>query len=100
MRNYKKIEPFHQPVVHIAGKLRNRSPTRFDVFLIQQVIYPGRRPLEFEEGDHVFLKVSPMTGVGRSVRAKKLSPRYMGPYDVIEKIGDVSYRIALPPQLS
>ena len=59
-----------------------------------------RRPLEFEEGDHVFLKVSPMTGVGRSIRAKKLSPRYMGPYDVIEKIGDVSYRIALPPQLS
>ena len=48
----------------------------------------------------MFLKVSPMTGVGRSIRAKKLSPRYMGPYDVIEKIGDVSYRIALPPQLS
>ena len=59
-----------------------------------------RRPLEFEEGDHVFLKVSPMTGVGRSIRAKKLSPRYMGPFDVIEKVGEVSYRIALPPQLS
>ena len=58
-----------------------------------------RRPLEFDEGDHVFLKVSPMTGVGRSIRAKKLSPRYMGPFDVIEKVGEVSYRIALPPQL-
>ena len=41
-----------------------------------------------------------MTGVGRSIWAKKLSPRYMGPFDVIEKVGEVSYRIALPPQLS
>ena len=59
-----------------------------------------RRPLEFSEGDHVFLRVSPMTGVGRSIRAKKLSPRFMGPFDIIEKVGPVAYRIALPPQLS
>ena len=41
-----------------------------------------------------------MTGIGRSIKAKKLTPRFMGPYDIIEKIGTTAYRIALPPQLS
>ncbi|XP_028805891.1 uncharacterized protein LOC114760773 [Neltuma alba] len=59
-----------------------------------------RRPLEFEVGDHVFLKVSPVTGVGRSIKAKKLTPRFMGPYEILERIGPVAYRIALPPHLS
>ena len=59
-----------------------------------------RRPLEFMEGEHVFLRVTPMTGIGRAIRAKKLSPRFMGPYEILERIGPVAYRIALPPQLA
>lgn len=59
-----------------------------------------RKDLSFEIGDHVFLKVSPLTGVGRSIRAKKLSPRYMGPFEVLKKVGPVAYQLALPPQLA
>lgn len=54
----------------------------------------------FEPGDHVFLKVSPCKGVKRFGMKGKLSPRYVGPFDVIERVGEVAYRVALPPQLS
>ncbi|XLS75404.1 hypothetical protein HN51_032269, partial [Arachis hypogaea] len=59
-----------------------------------------RKPLEFEEGDHVFLKVTPTTGVGRAIKTKKLNPRYIGPFQILERIGPVAYRMALPPHLS
>ena len=58
-----------------------------------------RRELEFQVGDKVFLKVSPMKGVVRFGTKGKLSPRYMGPYEILERIGKVAYRIALPPSL-
>ncbi|XP_074337001.1 uncharacterized protein LOC141674179 [Apium graveolens] len=51
----------------------------------------------FEPGDHVFLKVSPCKGVKRFGMKGKLSPRYVGPFYVMEKVGEVSYRVALPP---
>ena len=44
-----------------------------------------RRPLEFEEGDHVFLRVTPTTDVGRALKAKKLTPKFIGPYQILEK---------------
>ncbi|XP_058760168.1 uncharacterized protein LOC131633471 [Vicia villosa] len=59
-----------------------------------------RRPLEFEEGEHVFLRVTPTTGVGRALKARKLTPKFIGPYQITERIGKVAYRIALPPVLS
>ncbi|XP_017438379.1 uncharacterized protein LOC108344446 [Vigna angularis] len=59
-----------------------------------------RRPLEFASGDHVFLRLNPITGVGRVVRPKKLSPKFIGPYQILRKIGPVAYELALPPQLS
>ena len=59
-----------------------------------------RRELEFEEGDHVFLKVSPSKGVHRFGKRGKLKPRYIGPFEVLQRIGPVAYRIALPPELS
>ena len=51
-------------------------------------------------GDHVFLKVSPSRGVVRFGLKGKLSPRYIGPFDILERIGDVAYRLALLPELS
>ena len=59
-----------------------------------------RRPLEFEVSDQVFLKVSPMRGVMRFGRRGKLSPRYVGPFEILERIGKVAYRLALPPSMS
>ena len=59
-----------------------------------------RRPLEFKAGDHVFLKVMPKKGVIRFGKGGKLSPRYIGPFEVLERLGTVVYRLALPPSLS
>jgi hypothetical protein len=59
-----------------------------------------RRPLEFQVGDHVFLKVSPTRGVMRFGMKGKLSPRFIGPFEILERIGAVSYRIALSPALT
>ena len=59
-----------------------------------------RRPLEFEVGDHVFLKVMPKKGVIRFGKWGKLSPRYICPFEVLERVGIVTYRLALPPSLS
>ena len=58
-----------------------------------------RRPLEFEVGDHVFLKISPTKGIMRFGQTGKLSPRYIGPYEILERVGAVAYRLALPTDL-
>ena len=59
-----------------------------------------RRPIEFEVGDHVFLKVMPKRGVVRFGKRGKLSPRFMGPFEILERVGTVAYRLALPPSMS
>ena len=56
---------------------------------------PKRKNLEFEVGDHVFLKVSPMKGVMRFGKKGKLSPRYIGPFEIIGRVGAVAYELAL-----
>ena len=48
-----------------------------------------RRPLEFEVGDHVFLKVMPKRGVVRFGKRRKLSPRFIGPFEILERIGTI-----------
>lgn len=59
-----------------------------------------RKDIEFQVGDHVFLRVNPITGVGRALKCRKLTPRFVGPFEIVEKVGIVAYRIALPPSLS
>ena len=59
-----------------------------------------RRPLEFQEGDFVLLKVSPRKGVTRFGVKGKLAPRYVGPFPIVQRVGVVAYRLALPPELS
>ncbi|KAI5339250.1 hypothetical protein L3X38_018522 [Prunus dulcis] len=58
------------------------------------------KDLEFAVGDWVFLKLSPWKGVMRFGKRGKLSPRYIGPYEITERIGSVAYRLALPAELS
>ncbi|GJS26139.1 reverse transcriptase domain-containing protein [Tanacetum coccineum] len=59
-----------------------------------------RKPLEFEVGDRVMLKVSPWKGVIRFGKKGKLAPRYVGPFEILERIGLVAYRLRLPEELS
>ncbi|WVZ84624.1 hypothetical protein U9M48_031638 [Paspalum notatum var. saurae] len=68
----------------------------------RQKIYSDkrRRPLVFQEGDHVYLRVSPMKGVHRFGVRGKLAPRYVGPFEIAERCWPVAYRLELPPHLA
>ncbi|GKB19587.1 putative reverse transcriptase domain-containing protein [Tanacetum coccineum] len=59
-----------------------------------------RKPMEFQVGDKVMLKVLPWKGVVRFGKRGKLNPRYVGPFKVLEKVGEVSYKLELPEELS
>ncbi|GKB43026.1 putative reverse transcriptase domain-containing protein [Tanacetum coccineum] len=59
-----------------------------------------RKPLEFQVGDRVLLKVSPWKGVVRFGKKGKLAPRYVGPFEIVERVGPVAYRLKLPQELS
>ena len=61
---------------------------------------PKRKDVEFQFGDYVFLKVSPMKGVMRFGKKKNLKSRYIGPFEILERVGMVAYQLALPPNLS
>ncbi|KAM2086620.1 hypothetical protein ACFX1R_024134 [Malus domestica] len=55
---------------------------------------------KYNVGDWVFLKLSPWKGVVRFGKKGKLSPRYIGPYMITERVGEVAYRLELPSELS
>ncbi|GKD80791.1 putative reverse transcriptase domain-containing protein [Tanacetum coccineum] len=59
-----------------------------------------RKPMDFQVGDNVMLKVSPWKGVVHFGKRGKLNPRYVGPFKVIEKVGDVAYKLELLEELS
>ncbi|GJY37465.1 putative reverse transcriptase domain-containing protein [Tanacetum coccineum] len=59
-----------------------------------------RKPMEFEVGDRVMLKVSPWKGVVQFGKRGKLNLRYVGPFKVLAKVGKVAYRLELPQELS
>jgi hypothetical protein len=59
-----------------------------------------RRPLEFEEGNRVYLKVSPLRGMRRFKVKGKLSPRFIGPFLILKRVGEVAYQLELPDHLA
>ena len=77
----------------IRNRLRaaqSRQKSYFDI---------KRKALELENRDKVFLRVAPMKGVMRFSKKGKLNPRFVGPFEVLERVDEVAYRIALPPAL-
>ncbi|GJT53845.1 putative reverse transcriptase domain-containing protein [Tanacetum coccineum] len=80
-------------IVQIKNRLlaaRSRQKSYADV---------RRKPLEFEVGDKVMLKVSPWKGVVRFGKRRKLSPRYIGPFKILSRVGPVAYKLELPREL-
>ena len=67
----------------------------------RQKSYANRRRwrIEFKEGDHVFLKVMPKRGMVRFGKREKLSPRYIEPFEILERVGTIAYQLALPSSL-
>jgi hypothetical protein len=67
----------------------------------QKIYHDKRRKnIEFQVGDHACLRVNLVTGVRRALKCIKLTPCFVGLFEIIEKVGVVAYRIALPPSLS
>ncbi|XP_075492532.1 uncharacterized protein LOC142530593 [Primulina tabacum] len=58
-----------------------------------------RRPVEFNVGEKAYVKVSPMRGIVRFSKAGKLNPRYVEPFQILEKVGTLACRLALPPNM-
>jgi len=52
-----------------------------------------RQPLQFNVGDHVFLKISPLKGSLRFSKKGKLAPRFIGPFEILQRVGHVAYRL-------
>jgi hypothetical protein len=100
------IEPgektiFRPDIVVEAETTVRRIQENLKLVKLRQESYANkrRRPLQFEVGDHVYLKVSPMKGVKRFGVKGKVSPRYIGPFPILEKCGKVAYKLELPPSL-
>ena len=58
------------------------------------------RDIEYEVGDKVFLKVSPWRKILQFGQKGKLNPRFIGPYEILKRVGPMAYRLALPPELA
>jgi hypothetical protein len=100
------IEPwekaiFGPDIVVEAEATVHRIQENLKAAKLRQESYANKRhrPLQFEVGDHMYLKVSPMNGVKRFGVKGKLSPRYIGPFPILEKCGKVAYKLELPPSL-
>jgi hypothetical protein len=88
------VEEAEATVCRIQGNLKAAKS--------HQETYANKRhrPLDFEVGDHVYLRVSPMKGVKRFGVKGKLVPRYIGPFPILEKCVTVAYKLNLPPSLA
>ncbi|GKA79841.1 putative reverse transcriptase domain-containing protein [Tanacetum coccineum] len=89
-------------IVHETTKKISQIKERLKTALDRQKSYADKRrnPLEFKEGEHVMLKVAPWKGVVHFGKKGKLAPRFVGPFEITERIGKVAYRLRLPQELS
>jgi hypothetical protein len=93
---------FGPDLVKEAKAIVRRIQDNLKAVKSRQETYANKRhrPLEFEVGNHVYLRVSPMKGMKRFGVKGKLAPRYIGPFPILEKCGVVAYKLDLPPSLT
>nr|GEZ54241.1 hypothetical protein [Tanacetum cinerariifolium] len=89
-------------IIHETTKKIMQIKSRIQAARDRQKSYANvrRKPLEFQVGDKVMLKVSPWKGVIRFGKREKLNPRYIGPFKILAKVRTIAYRLELPEQLS
>jgi hypothetical protein len=87
----KEMEEKVQRIIHNLKEAQARQ---------KSYAHNRRKPLYFQVGDHVYIKVSPMKGVSRFGVKGKLAPRYIGPFLILEQCGPVVYRLQLHETLS
>ncbi|GKF22862.1 hypothetical protein Tco_0075184 [Tanacetum coccineum] len=91
-----------QKIIHETTKKIVQIRQRLQAARDRQRSYANirRKPLEFQVGDRVMLKVSPHKGVIRFGKRGKLNPRYIGPFKILKRVGPVAYKLELPEELS
>jgi hypothetical protein len=93
---------FGPDIVEEAEKTVRRIQENLKAVKSCQETYANKRcrPLEFEDGNHMYLRVSPMKGIKRFGVQGMLAPRYIGQLPILEKCGTVAYKLDLPPFLA
>jgi hypothetical protein len=93
---------FGPDIIEEAETIVHRVQDNLKAAKSRQETYANKRhqPLEFEVGNHVYLRVSPMKGVKRFGVKGKLAPHYIGPFPILENYGTVAYKLDLPPSLA
>nr|GEV78560.1 putative reverse transcriptase domain-containing protein [Tanacetum cinerariifolium] len=99
---WEREDQFKQKYPHLFTNRASSSTTRMQAARDRQKSYADlkRKPVKFQVGDKVMLKVSPWKGVVRFRKREKLNPRYVGPLKVLERVEDVAYKLDLPEELS
>ncbi|GJT96124.1 hypothetical protein Tco_1091642 [Tanacetum coccineum] len=106
-----KLHFVEEPVEIMDREVKRLKQSRILIVKIKQIIQAARdrqksyadlkrKPMEFQVGDRVMLKVSPWKGVVRFGKWGKLNPRYVEPFKVLEKVRAVAYKLELPQELS
>ncbi|GJX06393.1 putative reverse transcriptase domain-containing protein [Tanacetum coccineum] len=97
-----RCAPFEALYVQETTKKISQIKDRLKAACGHQKSYADKRkkPQEFSVGDYVLLKVSPWKGVVRFGKKWKLEPRFVGPFEIIKKVGPVAYRLDLPEELN